>query len=110
MAKERVLCLVSVSLPLGGGGLKVFGGIEMGVLTLFTLPACGMLHARGQRMTFCTDHIHNYYHHCFSSNRAEHHFPVRLKPAKKWTAFPVNRQDLEHGLKTGQTRSLKLRQ
>lgn len=87
MAKERVFCLVSVSLPLGGGGLEVFGGIEMGVLTLFTLPASGMLHARGQRMTFCTDHIHNYYHHCFSSNRAEHHIPVRHKPAKNGQRF-----------------------
>lgn len=86
MAKERVFHLLapaSVSLPLGGGGLGLFGLIEMGVLTLFTLPAWRMLPAGGQRVTFCTDHIHHYYHHCFSSNRAERHIPVRHKPAKK---------------------------
>lgn len=33
-------------------------------------------------MTFCTDHIHHYYHHCFSSNRAEHHIPMTLETAK----------------------------
>lgn len=75
MAKESVFCflLVSVSLPLGGGVLGVFGVIQMGVLTLFTLPAWRMLHARGQWMTFCSDHIHNYYHHCLASNRAENY-------------------------------------
>ena len=41
-----------------------------------------MLHARGQRLTFCTDLIHHYYHHCSSSNRAEHHIPKRPEPTK----------------------------
>lgn len=45
MAKERVSSLPfvpsSVSLPRGEGGLGLFGLIEMGVLTLFTLPAGG---------------------------------------------------------------------
>lgn len=74
-----------VSPPLGGGRLGAFGGCEMGVFTLFalfTLPTRRMLHAGGQRLTFCTDHIHHYYHHCFSSNSAEHHIPMRHKPTK----------------------------
>lgn len=33
-------------------------------------------------MTFCTDHIRHYYHHCFSSNRAEHPIPKRHKHTK----------------------------
>lgn len=53
MAKERVFYLLtvpaSVSVPLGEGGL---GLIEIGVLTLVTLPAWRMLPARGQRVTF----------------------------------------------------------
>lgn len=107
MAKESVFCLLvpaSVSLPLGGGGLGLIGLIEVCVLTLFTLPAWRMLPARGQRVTFCTDHIHNYYHHCFSSNRAEHHVLVRYMPAAKWTAFSVNSQEGE------KRSSLKLKQ
>lgn len=71
-----------VSVPLGGGRLGVCGGCEMGVFTLCALPTWRMLYARGQRLTFCTDHIHHYYHHCFSSNRAEHHIPIRLEPTK----------------------------
>lgn len=47
-------------------------------------PTWRMLHARGQTLTFCTDHIHHYYHHCFSSNRAGHHIPVRPGHRKKW--------------------------
>ena len=46
-----------------------------------------MLHARGQRLTFCTDHIHHYYHHCFSSNRAEHRIPMRPVKMGEWTAI-----------------------
>lgn len=45
MAKKRVFSLpfvsASVSLPQGEGGLGLFRLIEMGVLTLFTLPAGG---------------------------------------------------------------------
>lgn len=56
MAKEGVFYLLlmplSVSLPLGGGGLGLFGLIEMGVLTLFTLPAWRMLPARGRGWPF----------------------------------------------------------
>lgn len=100
MAKESVFCLlVSVSLPLGGGGLGVFGVIEMGVLTFFTLPAWRMLHARGQWMTFCSDHIHNYYHHYLSSNRAENYIHVRHQPAKNGWQFQCTSK-VESGLKT----------
>lgn len=54
----------------------------MGVFALYALPTWRMLRARGHRMTFCTDHIHHYYHHCFSSNRTEHHIPMRPEPTK----------------------------
>lgn len=75
----------------------------MGVFTLFalfTLPTWRMLHAGGQRLTFCTDHIHHYYHHCFSSNRAEHHIPMRHKPHKmgEWTAISLQLWEGEEGL------------
>lgn len=86
MVKNEVFLIPrSMSQPLGGGILGGFGGCEMGVFTLIallTLPTWRMLHAGGQTMTFCTDHIRHYYHHCFSSNRAEHPIPKRHKHTK----------------------------
>lgn len=57
-----------------------------------------MLDARGQRLTFFTDHIHYYYHHCFSSNRAERHIPARPQPAK-WENGTVISQQWRKGEK-----------
>jgi len=74
-------CVESVCLWVGGS-LGVFGGCEKGIFTLCALPTWRMLRARGQMLTFCTDHIRHYYHHCFSCNRAQHQTPMRPEPEK----------------------------